>query len=711
MPNFTYYSPAEKDHKPIKAWDHGVEFDQNTYQQLRNIARLPFVHGHVAAMPDAHVGIGATVGSVIATKGAIVPGAVGVDIGCFTGDTKIPLLNGSQKTLKQMHEQSGTYWVYSIGEDLDIVPGRAVCVKTREKAELVKVVVSGGDEIICTPDQRFMLLDGSYCQAQDLVFNQSVMPLYRKWASRDGYETCSNGSGRSKLTHTSIFKYVKGPVPKGHVIHHKDHFHFNNDPDNLISMTSGAHSAYHRAVGKKFPNSDPEFQKRRRTGLAAQMADPVKRAKKVETAKNNILSYMERNQEHFKEAIKDNGKRGAEYLIKYNTSPIECNVCGEESANPGLLSRHKKEAHGYNHKILSVEKVDYREDVYCLQVEEHHNFALAAGVFVHNCGVSSWKTTLAAKDLPDNLHPLRGAIERAIPIGRTNNGDANDRGTWSKEGAPIMRWEQLKERYDKIIAKHPKAASHKTAEFMGTLGTGNHFIEICLDEEDQVWVMLHSGSRGLGNKIGTYFIDKAKEEMRRYFVDKFLPDEDCAYLVEKTDLFDDYLEAVHWAQDFAMENRLEMMWSVIKVMKQYLPAFLITDTTINVHHNYVARENHGGQNLLVTRKGAVRAREGELLAIPGSMGTGSYIGRGLGSKDSFCSCSHGAGRRMSRGKARNAITLEDHAKATEGIECRKDAEVLDESPAAYKSLSAVMEAQSDLVEPMYKLRQVLNVKG
>jgi tRNA-splicing ligase RtcB len=413
MGNFSYYATATVDRKPLKAWDRGVEFDDNTIQQLRNIASLPFIHSHVAAMPDAHVGIGATVGSVIATKGAVIPAAVGVDIGC---------------------------------------------------------------------------------------------------------------------------------------------------------------------------------------------------------------------------------------------------------------------------------------------------------------GMAAYKTTLAANDLPDSLGSLRSAIEAAVPHGRTDNGGAKDKGTWGlvvdrTPSSNMDRWVDLEKRYRHITSKHPKVESLKTYQYIGTLGTGNHFIEVCLDENDSVWVMLHSGSRGVGNRIGTYFIEKAKEEMRRYFIDKFLPDLDCAYLVEKTDLFDDYVEAVEFAQDFATENRKAIASQVFSAMRTVLPNFSLTETAVNCHHNYISRENHEGQNVIVTRKGAVRARQGDLGIIPGSMGTGSFIVRGLGSPHSFCSCSHGAGRRMSRGEAKRKITIEEHAAATAHVECRKDAEVLDESPAAYKDIGKVMEAQSDLVEVVHRLRQVVNVKG
>jgi tRNA-splicing ligase RtcB (3'-phosphate/5'-hydroxy nucleic acid ligase) len=238
-----------------------------------------------------------------------------------------------------------------------------------------------------------------------------------------------------------------------------------------------------------------------------------------------------------------------------------------------------------------------------------------------------------------------------VPHGRTDNGGPNDRGTWHDvpDWASEI-WLGLADRYAAILDKHPKAASLKQAQYLGTLGTGNHFIELCLDQNDHVWVMLHSGSRGLGNRIGQYFIEKAKEEMRKYFIS--LQDMDCAYLVEKSELFDDYIDAVSWAQDFALRNRLAMMDQILLAIQPLLPPYAVTETVVNCHHNYVARENHGGKNVLVTRKGALRAREGDLGIIPGSMGTGSFIVRGKGNPDSFCSCSHGAGRRMSRADAK-----------------------------------------------------------
>lgn len=339
----------------------------------------------------------------------------------------------------------------------------------------------------------------------------------------------------------------------------------------------------------------------------------------------------------------------------------------------------------------------------------------AVGVDI-GCGMMAIRLhDIRADDLPDNLFGMRSAIEAAVPHGRTDNGGANDKGAHAEQQALTkdlnIGLKLLSVKHEHFLKRIDRAYRH-----IGTLGTGNHFIELCLDENNNVWVMLHSGSRGIGNAIGTYFINLAKEEMQRYFV--HLPDANLAFLPENTQLFNDYVEAVHWAQEYAMENRRRMMQATLAALYRKLgfardiPINLNNyQMAVNCHHNYVEKEHHFGQNLWITRKGAVRARLGELGIIPGSMGAKSFIVRGKGNQDSFCSCSHGAGRRMSRGEARKTFTLEDHANATAGVECRKDLEVIDETPAAYKSIDAVMDAQKDLVEIVHTLKQIVCVKG
>ncbi|QSQ24639.1 RtcB family protein [Pyxidicoccus parkwayensis] len=335
----------------------------------------------------------------------------------------------------------------------------------------------------------------------------------------------------------------------------------------------------------------------------------------------------------------------------------------------------------------------------------------AVGVDI-GCGMIAVRTTLRADQLPDSLRGVRSAIERAVPHGRTDNGGRNDAGAWrSAPKAHQEEWARLMVGYDTIVAKHPRIGRGPDLAHLGTLGTGNHFIELCLDESDGVWLMLHSGSRGVGNRIGSHFIELAKEDMRRFFIN--LPDADLAYLPEGTEHFDDYVFAVSWAQDYAATNRQLMLHSAVEALKLSgeLPPFELAEEAVNCHHNYISREHHFGKNCFVTRKGAVRAREGDLGIIPGSMGARSYIVRGKGNADAFDSCSHGAGRVMSREAAKKRFTLEDHAKATAGIECRKDVDVIDETPAAYKPIDAVMAAQADLVEVVHTLKQVVCVKG
>ena len=335
----------------------------------------------------------------------------------------------------------------------------------------------------------------------------------------------------------------------------------------------------------------------------------------------------------------------------------------------------------------------------------------AVGVDI-GCGMMAIQTSLNASQLPDNLHGIRDAIEKAVPVGRTDQGGANDRGVWKH--APehhVNVWAALEPRYKAILAKYPKLEHKQRVNHLGTLGTGNHFIEVCLDEADRVWFMLHSGSRGVGNRFGTFFIELAKNDMRKWMIN--LPDADLAYLPQGTDHFDDYVDAVHWAQDYALANRQLMMQNIIRAVGEsgLVPAFTSDAEVVSCHHNYVAWENHYGENVLVTRKGAVRAREGDMGIIPGSMGARSYIVRGKGNPESFMSCSHGAGRAMSRTEAKKRFSVDDHVKATAGVECRKDADVIDETPMAYKSIDAVMEAQKDLVEVVHTLRQVVCVKG
>jgi len=334
----------------------------------------------------------------------------------------------------------------------------------------------------------------------------------------------------------------------------------------------------------------------------------------------------------------------------------------------------------------------------------------AVGVDI-GCGMMAAKTTLRAEDLPDNLGPLRSAIEQAVPHGSAPKHRGRDPGSWENPPVSVDQvWATLVDEFEALCELHPRLKNTNNRKHLGTLGTGNHFIEVCLDEAGFVWFMLHSGSRGVGNAIGTHFIELAKKDAERN--QRNLPDKDLAYFEEGAQYFGDYVRGVSWAQKFAMRNREVMMANLIATVRKVInKPFESHVEAVNCHHNYVQQERHFGQDVFVTRKGAVSAKRGEMGIIPGSMGARSYIVRGLGNPESFESCSHGAGRVMSRTKAKKMFTVEDHVKATAGVECRKDAAVIDEIPMAYKDIDAVMAAQGDLVEVVHTLKQVVCVKG
>ena len=329
----------------------------------------------------------------------------------------------------------------------------------------------------------------------------------------------------------------------------------------------------------------------------------------------------------------------------------------------------------------------------------------AVGVDI-GCGMVACRLSITANDLDEkSLKSVFDQISRDVPVGR---GMHNNRHAFEEKAQPFELG------LNRILEKHPVleksiCGTTKWVKQMGTLGGGNHFIEVCLDESNQVWVMLHSGSRGIGNTLAEYFIQLARKDMEQWMI--HLPDRDLAYFPEGTVHFDDYVEAVHWAQEYAFQNRQCMVDLVLEALRRHLPAFEVTSEVVNCHHNYVAQEHHYGANVWVTRKGAIRAREGDLGIIPGSMGAKNYIVRGRGNPESFNSSAHGAGRRMSRTAAEKQFTEADLARQTDGVICRKDKGVVDEIPGAYKDIDAVMENQKDLTETLHTLKQVVCVKG
>ena len=329
----------------------------------------------------------------------------------------------------------------------------------------------------------------------------------------------------------------------------------------------------------------------------------------------------------------------------------------------------------------------------------------AVGVDI-GCGMVASRLSLTANQLDEKtLKKVFDQITRDVPVGRGQHADDRVLVEAARPFAPGLK--ELTDRHPQLLKAFGKFT--KWTNQMGTLGSGNHFIEVCLDETDQIWVMLHSGSRGIGNAIATYFIELARQDIERSMI--HLPDRDLAYFSEGAEHFVDYVTAVHWAQEYAMQNRQSMLDLVLSALARHLPPFVVTTEAVNCHHNYIAKEHHYGADVWVTRKGAIRAQEGDLGIVPGSMGTRSYIVRGKGNPESFCSSAHGAGRRMSRTAAEKQFTADDLAQQTKGVICRKDKGVIDEIPGAYKDIDQVMANQNDLTEIMHTLKQVVCVKG
>lgn len=583
---------------PVLSWaNHDLASEET--KMAKNVASLPFVFKHVALMPDVHLGKGALVGSVVATKDALMPAAVGVDIGCFTGDTLVPLADGKSYPLKELANSQREFIVYSCTETERIVAAKAIAKLTRHNTELLKVVLDNGEEIKCTPDHQFMLRDGTYQEARDLKPGSSLMPFYSK-VDKDGYTLIQQPySGRWQKAHWIVARSgLLGKVPsfKGQrtVIHHKNFAPADNRPENLEFMGSN----------------------------------------------------------------------------------------------------------GYNHKVVDVIPLQEKQDVYCLTVPEYGNFALMAGVFVHNCGMAAIKTPFVADQLEGKLKKIRLDIEAAIPVGFNENKEIE------KSVTNWQSWNDFKELHSGVQNLQGKAMRQ-----MGSLGGGNHFIEVCLDTENQVWLMLHSGSRNIGNMLAQCHISTAKNLAK--MMSTSLPDPDLAYFVAGTPEFRAYWRDLQWAQNYARTNRDVMMARFKRIMEKHLAGGKPTKPLleVNCHHNYAEKEVHFGEEVYLTRKGAVRAREEDYGIIPGSMGAKSFIVKGKGNHDSYCSCSHGAGRLMSRNKAKKHFSLDDLIEQTQGVECRKDGGVLDEIPGAYKPIDEVMNNQSDLVEVVATLKQVVCVKG
>lgn len=693
---------------PIKTWCNNPE--EEAIRQAINMSMLPFAFRHIALMPDVHQGYGMPIGGVLATTNVIIPNAVG----CFTGDTKVPLLNGTQKTLKELTDEGKDVYVYSLNKQREIVPGKATPKLTRQNTELIEVTVSGGEVIRCTPDHRFMMIDGTYKEAKDLKPFDSLMPLYRSYQTKDGYEYVSTTKKKGFLTHKLVAKYFYGNKQLNEIVHHKDGNWYNNNPDNLEYKDSRLHNSDHNKKKEFFKIE--EFKKKRIKTLKEKgfYGKEFSQLKK-DIGTKNILTYMNERYDEWKEKTKDNGKRGKKYLSAYNQSEkgrtkskelgnkiYHCDICNINIKSPIKYFTHRKRLHQSetnNHKILFIKKLDYKEDVYCLTVEKYHNFALSAGIFVHNCdigcGMRVFKTSL--KELTkEHLKQILSLIRQRVPVGFSKHDSQQDE----------IFMPQLEVPNGIIKTQYINARKQ-----VGTLGGGNHFIEIQQDEEGFIWFMIHSGSRNLGKTIADHHNNIAVELNERWF-SSVPKNYQLAFLPMDSQESIDYEVDMTYAMEFAKCNRKLMADRIKESILKVIPFHVVDE--FDVHHNYARLENHFGRNVLVHRKGATSARLDEIGIIPGSQGTASYIVKGLGNPESFMSCSHGAGRKMSRTKAQDNLKLEEEIKLLDeqgilhSIRNKKD---LDEAPSAYKDISIVMEEQSDLVSIVHKLKPLAVIKG
>ena len=472
------YEVMASDGATIKAWTRGVPVEDKAREQLLEAARLPFIWPHLAVMPDVHWGMGATVGSVIPTRGAIVPAAVGVDIGCFAGETLVPMADGHDYRIESLVGRD--LYVWSTTDSHRIVAAPATAKLTRRNAALVRVVLDNGESVRCTPDQKFRLRDGSYCAAEALPPNASLMPFYAR-LDEEGYALISQPySGRWQRGHWIVARSgLLGAIPgfdgQRTVIHHQNFIESDNWPTNLRFMGDRDHSTYHRLlVDRNTHWQSEEFETRRVAALRAKADTEEGHRIFAERGTANLLAYMDQRRDHFLASVAGNGERGREYLVSYNKSDrgrlksaeiaartYTCPHCGATGRSGFFFANHinrcprratQHDPAPNNHRVVRVDRLEDREDVYCLTVPEYTNFALTAGVFVHNCGMCAVKTPLTSAALGDNAQRVFVDLSKAIPHGRTNDGGPADRGAWGEPPMDVREeWANVRDAYERDV--------------------------------------------------------------------------------------------------------------------------------------------------------------------------------------------------------------------------------------------------------------------
>ncbi|HYG10743.1 MAG TPA: RtcB family protein [Pyrinomonadaceae bacterium] len=737
------------------------------YRQIVNATRFPGVR-MVVITPDTHYGYGVPVGCVLITDadaGAVAMGPVGYDIGCFTADTRIPLTDGRSYPIGELAARDEEIFVYAISKEQKIVVARATARKTRTNAALVKVTLDNGREIFCTPDHEFMLRDGTYRQAQELTAKTSLMPFYSR-KDKDGYTVVRHpATGREQRVHWIMARGgLLGEIPayegQRTIIHHQNFRPSDNRPENLVFMGDRDHMSYHKSIVERNTHFRSEaFESKRKEALSAKARTAAGHAYFAERGTNNLLAYMANQAEHFKKSVAGNGERGKKYLEAYNVSPEGrkkssevahrqhvCETCGAVVVGGFGLHNHRRRQHGYNHKVVSVERLDKTADVYCLTVPEYGNFALDAGVFVHNCGMMSARSEVEAgeatpeKRLEFNRAVMErvdmGAGGKSVRLGELSKGEFNNLVRGGAEyyveqyGATFDRSRAERHRIpvddDWQIPWGGKGRPERGLNQMGSLGGGNHFIELQRSEQTgTLFVQVHTGSRGFGHGLATNYFELAREERP-----DAITDIDLGYFTPDSRHYRDYLNAVAAGGNYAILNRLVIFEQVADAFRQVFGREL--ELIYEISHNLVQREWHPEfGEVWVHRKGATRAfpaghpalagthweETGHPVLIPGSNKDWSYILQPLaGAVNSGYSVNHGAGRRLSRGEATRTLSqraIDDEYKAA-GILVNIDGRVpLDEAAPAYKSSQAVIEAVvgAGLARVEHQLWPLASLKG
>ncbi len=740
------------------------------YRQIVNATRFPGVR-MVAITPDVHYGYGVPVGCVLITdgeEGAIAMGPVGYDIGCFTAETLIPTIDGNSYPISELAERGEEIYVYSLSPEHRVVVAKATSKKTRVNASLVKVTLDNGREILCTPDHQFLLRDGTYREAIDLKPGTSLMP-FDKRADKEGYIMVRHpATGLNQKVHWIMARCgLLGKIPsfKGQqtIIHHRNFNPWDNRLENLEFMGDRDHMSYHKSISERNPHfQSPEFEARRKAALAAKAQTVDGHAYFAERGRKNLEKYRQKHPgiERINAIANGNGQRGKDYLIAYNKSEKgrakssevahrvhTCETCGEQVPGGGFgISNHRHWKHGYNHKVISVESMSETADVFCLTVPDYGNFALDAGVFVHNCGILSARSDVPADAAsPDaklrfNREVMErvdmGAGGRSIKLGRVDDREflelvhGGAEYYVEKYGASFDRSHAERHRLpvddDWQIPWGGRGRPERGKEQFGSLGSGNHFCELQRCEETgTLFVQAHTGSRGFGHGLATNYFDMARLEKPDRITEL-----DLGYFTPESRHYSDYLNAVSAGGNFAIINRLIIFEQIAEAFRKVFRGRL--ELIYEISHNLVQKEWHPELGTVwVHRKGATRAfpaghpalegtmweHTGHPVLIPGSNKDWSYILRPAeGAVRSGYSVNHGAGRRLSRGEATRSLSQSkiDKEYREAGVLVNTDGRVpLDEAAPCYKPaeevITAVVEAGLATVE--YRLWPLASLKA